>query len=322
MRYFQAGADAVESLSFTPNGESLVCVDADREQQLHKHRAVHWLSARTGEQQRTLNLREEAWFRSISYAADCHETGQAYVSPNGLWVAVQRYIGDPVLLDLWYAKTGEWREIDLGEHWFVVEGVCFSANSDLMIFACGTDGGGTRELGRLDLQSEQEVPAIDFPGYSARQLQLTQDGQRLAALTYGSVFTTRISSWTAGEVNWTKLDLEISDSASLRFSPDGKELAIVDGPQLFFWDCESGAVVKRVIEGDGINDLAYSPDGRLHALGYEDGTVILQERETGREVKRYDWKIGRVASVAFAPDGMTIAAGGDDGRGVRWDVDA
>jgi WD40 repeat protein len=71
---------------------------------------------------------------------------------------------------------------------------------------------------------------------------------------------------------------------------------------------------------EGITDLAFAPDGELWALGYTDGTVRLRTRE--REVARFDWGIGRVASVAFAPDGLTCAAGGENGQIVLWDVDA
>src|SRR5947207_15088831 len=109
MRRFQAGEGTVAALSFTPDGESLVCVEAGENERLH--RTVHWFDPRSGEPRRTLDLREDAWRQSISYAEECDETGEAFVSPDGQWVAVQRYLGDPVLLDLWNSKTGKWREI-------------------------------------------------------------------------------------------------------------------------------------------------------------------------------------------------------------------
>ncbi len=39
-------------------------------------------------------------------------------------------------------------------------------------------------------------------------------------------------------------------------------------------------------------------------------------------MRLFDWKIGKVRSLAFAPDGMTCAAGGSTGRVVLWDVEA
>ena len=42
---------------------------------------------------------------------------------------------------------------------------------------------------------------------------------------------------------------------------------------------------------------------------------------TGRERATYKWPIGRVYSLAFAPDGLRLAAGGDEGRVVVWDLE-
>jgi hypothetical protein len=50
-----------------------------------------------------------------------------------------------------------------------------------------------------------------------------------------------------------------------------------------------------------------------------DGTLWNTRR--GAEVGRFNWPIGKVASVAFAPDSMSAAAGGSSGRIVIWDVE-
>ena len=42
---------------------------------------------------------------------------------------------------------------------------------------------------------------------------------------------------------------------------------------------------------------------------------------TGRERASFRWPIGKVFSLAYAPDGLRLAAGGDSGRVVVWDVD-
>jgi WD40 repeat protein len=320
MRHIQVGKGAIATLSYTPDGKTLVCVEACGK--IHVHRAVHWIDLSTGECRRTLDLCEDRWLRQIPYAEECEQTGEAFVSPDGEWVAVQRYLGDPVFLDLWDTRSEEWREVELGELDFVAGGVCFSAGSDLMIVASGTDGGGTKSLERIDLRAVQRLSAIDFPGYSVRRMQLTADERLLAALTHGSLFALPHTRGRSSSANMVELEQEVSDSAEIRFSPGGNELAVVDGPQVLFWDCKSPDTVTMNFEGEGVIDLAYSRDDRYLVLGCDDGTVRLHDRATNGEAGRYDWKIGSVKSVAFAADCMTAAVGGESGQVVVWDVDA
>jgi WD40 repeat protein len=67
--------------------------------------------------------------------------------------------------------------------------------------------------------------------------------------------------------------------------------------------------------------LAFHPSGRFLAATSNDATVKFYDTATWTEAKAFNWKIGRLRSVAFSPDGMLAAAGGDKGKIVLWDVD-
>ena len=78
-----------------------------------------------------------------------------------------------------------------------------------------------------------------------------------------------------------------------------------------------------------VSSASYSPDGHLLALGCSDGSVTLCDPATRRIRSVLGGGAGRVWSVAFAPDGKSLAtASGDWKRENRtgqvrlWDVDA
>ena len=66
---------------------------------------------------------------------------------------------------------------------------------------------------------------------------------------------------------------------------------------------------------------AFSPDGKWLATTSNDTTVTMWDTTTWQPVQRFAWKIGRLRAVAFAPDGLTCAAGSDTGKVVLFDVD-
>jgi WD40 repeat protein len=68
-------------------------------------------------------------------------------------------------------------------------------------------------------------------------------------------------------------------------------------------------------------DIAYSPDGRVLASASKDGSVILWEAETRRQLTVLEHPMW-VNSVAFSPDGRTLVTGSDDGLVRLWNADS
>ena len=110
--------------------------------------------------------------------------------------------------------------------------------------------------------------------------------------------------------------------AYLKFSPDGRYLAGMGGRSIHLFAGDRLAPVRDLGgHPKQLNGYTFSPDGSRVLTACHDGAVRVWDVETGRLLKAFDWGIGPVLTVAFAPDGLTCAAGGDRGQVVVWDVD-
>jgi WD40 repeat protein len=66
--------------------------------------------------------------------------------------------------------------------------------------------------------------------------------------------------------------------------------------------------------------FAFHPAGQLLATVALDNTVTFWEAASGKKQQVLTGQAARLACVAFAPDGRTCAAGGDNSQVALWDV--
>jgi WD40 repeat protein len=115
---------------------------------------------------------------------------------------------------------------------------------------------------------------------------------------------------------------------SVAFSPDGKTLisSSEDG-SIILWDIATRKPIGQPLTG---SDVAFSPDGKILAsntCGKSDdkgnciqGDIIFWDVAARKPIGQPLTQSGRVASMAFSPDGKTLASGGADGSITLWDV--
>ena len=83
------------------------------------------------------------------------------------------------------------------------------------------------------------------------------------------------------------------------------------------WNLSKGAKARF---GKGwINEIKYSPDGIKLAVASSIG-IWIYDAQTGEELDLYTGHTGPVNSVAFSPDGSTLASGSEDNAIRFWDV--
>src|SRR5262245_56870438 len=69
-----------------------------------------------------------------------------------------------------------------------------------------------------------------------------------------------------------------------------------------------------------VDVLAFSPDGKILAVGSRDSTISLWKLGSDKEPRRLTVRVGRFLHLAFSPDGKFLASSGGDGRVRLWAV--
>ncbi|HEV7858197.1 MAG TPA: TonB family protein [Pyrinomonadaceae bacterium] len=102
-----------------------------------------------------------------------------------------------------------------------------------------------------------------------------------------------------------------ADVEALAFSPDGKTLASgYDLGTIKLWDAASGAELRTFKSVASVTSIAISRDNKI--LASAGGATILWDMQTGQELRVLkDCARCYFHSVAFSPDGHTLASGGE-----------
>jgi WD40 repeat protein len=196
--------------------------------------------------------------------------------------------------------------------------------------------GGSREIELWDVNDKTEIATLSGHTRKIGSVAFSPSGTILASGGWDN--TVRLWEVASGK-NTATLDGHTNFVTCVAFTPDGTTLASgsADG-KIRLWD---GATGKNTAVLDGYNGkvrcLAYSPDGKTLAWGTGDslllwdtvsGKKIAQLKHgatwalvTGRDPRRFPAaRAEEVFSLAFGPDGKTVASGNWGHTIKLWDV--
>jgi len=116
-----------------------------------------------------------------------------------------------------------------------------------------------------------------------------------------------------------------SPVASLKFSPDGKLLAVGGYREVRLIDPSTGKEVATLSgHADYVRSIAFSPDGKMLAAGggppQRSGEIKIWDLQSHQLLQTMQGDKDCIYSIAWSPDGKIIASGSYDKMVKLWDV--
>ena len=164
--------------------------------------------------------------------------------------------------------------------------------------------------------------SIDGQHSSVRTIAYSTEGNTLASTSGYGIDLWDVDSLSHKETLEVKVNQsELASIGSLAFSPDYRTIACTQWKSiinLLDWTTEE---IKHQLEGhtEGIRSIAFSSDGMLASAG-SDHTIRIWNTVNGEQIHKLVEDAGKVFSVAFSPDNLTLASGGFNGVVHLWDV--
>jgi WD40 repeat protein len=154
-------------------------------------------------------------------------------------------------------------------------------------------------------------------GGSQPDVAFNNDGTLLATAGYGS----QVRLWNVADGSLVR-ELDpgpIVGGLTLRFSPDGKVLAVGNrnGYPLLF----DPATGNRLMDLGGRNthELQFHPDGKTIAVTRVDGSLAICRVSDGRMLAERFTKAKELYTLDWSPDGSILASAGLNGKITLWD---
>jgi WD40 repeat protein/serine/threonine protein kinase len=284
-------SSAVNSVTFSPNGELLASASHDR--------TVKVWDTDTGQMMLTL--------KGHSSEVNC-----AVFSPDGKRLASASGTPGGGEVIEWDLATGR-EMLRLNGH----SSVAFSPDGMWLASASGTRGEGTVSV----WDSVMERKALTLTGHTGTVLCATYslDGARLASAS--SDKTVKVWDTATGQETLA-INAHKHFVLSVSFSPAGERLASASRDKTVkVWDAATGQKRLTLIGHTGIvTSVVFSPDGTRLASSSRDKTVKIWDAATGQATLTLDGHSGDVNSVAFSPDGTRLASASRDNTVRLWEA--
>ncbi len=187
-----------------------------------------------------------------------------------------------------------------------------------------SDGGERHEVKFWDLATGRETRAVNLPDKEIDSIELafTPDGRLLAS----GIVDKRLKLWDlSGKGNERELTTTATDFGLIKFSRDGRLLALAEAYTVKMWDVATlrelpalKAPNTGLLVSQGGFFANFSEDGKRLATGGFGTPTILWETDTLKQLVKMSGRTNMAYEVAFSADGTRLSSGGR----TRWDLRA
>ncbi|HEX5603583.1 MAG TPA: hypothetical protein VFX63_13580, partial [Pyrinomonadaceae bacterium] len=223
---------------------------------------------------------------------------------------------------VWDVTSGrELRSLEMGFQ----AGTAITGDGGMSISADGTQllfvaEDGDSEVRVIDLSSGREARRVKLPEnqIDSLQLSLTPDGRLLVA----GVHNKRFTLWDLTAKKDHELGPTTKDYPQVKFSRDGRLLALSDSYTVKLWDLTTLRELPALkVPNSGAfpqSDayISFTEDGKRVATCGFDTDITVWETETGKRVSSMFGRANMAYGVQFSADGNELTSGGR----TRWDL--
>jgi hypothetical protein len=217
--------------------------------------------------------------------------------------------GSDGALKQWDMKAG--KASDLNQSFYIYKTMCISPQGDVV--ALGTDEGPIQLLSA----KTQSLPVL-LEGHAGGvwEVAFADNGQQVVSI--GADNTLKMQAVQAGGTPTVIAKLSEAPRAMLL---KGKEvLVLTKKGKLLKFPMQANASAQTLLEqsGEAGSALALHPNGKLLAIGFESGQVMLYDLEKQQRQQRITAHTAVISQLAFSHQGKYLATASFDHQAMIW----